>query len=392
MSFGAFFCYNTYMEKIKILHVFEKQFRKKSLYKQQVEFLNEYHNSKRTIDMGIRQFEFTHDEIEVDIPELKTAPIGGLTPKGKEPWGADDVKRHIYPIVKPGEYDLVAFWYDAEKMESDNKYIAPFKYRIPLYVGTPMISMPDTISYKHDMVLAHEFAHAYRDLLQNPPPRDYMDSTPTVINGKFAWVPYYKNREPYAKGGNFHTTWLLYARYKRRESQKIAPEQAKQVEVVQPIITKEVASDIKNLTRVDVIGKLKKYFKIDELVPRNIASKHGESAWRVFDTNLLKNILFIREDTGLPMFVNYRGMNYRGWDDGSYRGDTSISYHKLGLAIDFNLKDQLAKETRQYIRDNYHRFPYPQGRIEVLKHGKEISWVHLDIDRGVTGKLIEFNV
>ena len=137
--------------------------------------------------------------------------------------------------------------------------------------------------------------------------------------------------------------------------------------------------EIEKLTRAETIKRLKKYFHIKELVPKVILTKYGETAWRVFDTALLHNMLFIREDTKKPMVVNKKGKQYRGYDNSGYRPKTSLSYHKLGKAVDFDLIGWTPHQTRQYIKDNYKRFPHPYGRIEVLKGGKEINWVHYDV-------------
>ena len=147
---------------------------------------------------------------------------------------------------------------------------------------------------------------------------------------------------------------------------------------------------IKAMKREVVISMLKRYFNIKELVPKVIWQKYGDNAWRVFDTVLLKNMLFIRQDTKKPMLVNRGSQQYRGYDNSGYRPTTSLSYHKLGKAIDFDLIGWTPHQTREYIRNNYKRFPYPYGRIEVLKGGKEISWVHYDVG-GNEQTLEEFN-
>ena len=156
--------------------------------------------------------------------------------------------------------------------------------------------------------------------------------------------------------------------------------------------TKTPSQTPKMSRREEIIRELKHYFSIKELVPEDIFKIHKERAWRVFDTRLLENLLFMRKDLGKSFYVNnYRkGLQYRGYDNG-YRPKTSLSYHKLGKAIDFTVKGMTPNQVRDYIRKNYKRFPYPAGRIEVLKKGKPISWVHYDIG-AEEGQLLEFNV
>lgn len=140
------------------------------------------------------------------------------------------------------------------------------------------------------------------------------------------------------------------------------------------------------MERIDIINKLRKYFKIQELVCKHVYTSFGEKSWQFFDTNLLRTLLTLRED------IFQRPMTINNWHDGknySQRGlrcnvcqipsdktkDDKIymSAHCNGAGIDFDVKDMLAKESRDLIKKNSIKLP---NRIRLEK---DVSWVHLDV-------------
>lgn len=369
---------------MKVLNIIHKSYRKQRNKSREERNAKRYFKKAKSVFNLNKTYDFEFTDVEIDF-ELEYAKIGKTNSK-EQVYGADNVKRNIRSIVEEGKYDIVVFYYKQDykkikgfRFRKDKMF--PFTYNKNLYLGTSMIQ----IVSGREKSLVHELMHAIGKKIGSPivfeRQTDYMDTTPVKIGNKVLWKKYYHNKQPYRLGGNFHKTFLLYENTKPVK-----------VDIVKPVNVGNNLDYIKTLSREQVIQELKKHFKITELVPKVIATKHGEGAWRVFDTNLLRNILFIRRDTGRAMTVNGRGMQYRGYDNSGYRPNTSISYHVLGKAIDFDLRGWNAGQSRQYIRDNYKRFPYPQGAIEVLHNGKEITWCHYDIRDDGFNRLLEFNV
>lgn len=143
------------------------------------------------------------------------------------------------------------------------------------------------------------------------------------------------------------------------------------------------------MERSELIQEVKKYFKLEELVSEAVYKKYGETAWFIFQTELLVSILLIRVGIGMPITVNNWHSGGR-FDERGYRenlsdivtaktnkGQIYISGHVLGTAIDFTVKGMTATEVREWIVDNQDMFPC-KIRLERCVNGKEISWVHLD--------------
>lgn len=137
------------------------------------------------------------------------------------------------------------------------------------------------------------------------------------------------------------------------------------------------------MTRSDIIKQVSKYFKITELVDREVYATHGEMAWKFLDEKLLQCLLVVREGIGKPITVNTSNLQQRGLRHNRSSmviGKKSIylSAHMLGKAIDFDVKGMTAIEVRQWIKDNERLFPC-KIRLERNIKGKPISWVHLDV-------------
>ena len=143
------------------------------------------------------------------------------------------------------------------------------------------------------------------------------------------------------------------------------------------------------MDRDKLIEDIKEYFKIHEFVGRKTYDKHGESAWKFFDDDLLKCILIIRKELNRPITINnwkYNGQfSQRGlrttlqqlYKSKISRGILYLSAHTFGKAVDFDVKGMSATDVRKWIVDNADLFPC-KIRLERNLKGKPISWVHLD--------------
>jgi hypothetical protein len=143
------------------------------------------------------------------------------------------------------------------------------------------------------------------------------------------------------------------------------------------------------MEREELIQEVKKYFKLEELVSEAVHNKYGETAWFIFQTELLACLLLVRVGIGKPITINTWANGGR-FDERGYRenlsdivqtktnnGQVYLSGHVLGMAVDFTVKGMTATKVREWIVDNQEMFPC-KIRLERSVNGKEISWVHLD--------------
>jgi hypothetical protein len=162
--------------------------------------------------------------------------------------------------------------------------------------------------------------------------------------------------------------------------------------------------DLKTIDRFEVIKELKKYFLIQELVGPHTYKRHGERAWKFFSTDSLRMLLIIRVCIGRSITVNtwhkggvFSQRGLRSNVQNIFRQITKslklyLSGHVLGEAFDFDVSGMTAVEVRSWIIVNQHLFPI-KIRLENLKNGKPISWVHADtIQEEHNPKIYQFNV
>lgn len=143
------------------------------------------------------------------------------------------------------------------------------------------------------------------------------------------------------------------------------------------------------MTRQQIISELQDYFKIHELVGSWTYRIHKDRAWKFFSTEALHALLITRKGIGKPMTIN----NWKWGGRFSQRGLRTnmqnifrqmfkskrlyLSGHVLGEAFDFDVQGMSAESVRGWIID--HAYLYPMKiRLENLKNGKPINWVHLD--------------
>ncbi len=139
-----------------------------------------------------------------------------------------------------------------------------------------------------------------------------------------------------------------------------------------------------------VLEELIKFFDIREFVGRRTYDKYGQRAWKFICPRLRETILILRQNLDLPMYGNdwhkggklrQRGLRTNLQDlfrNKFKRGVLYVSAHVLGKGFDFHVKGMTAEEVRDWIIVNQRIFPY-KIRLEHLKNGKPITWVHLDV-------------
>ncbi|MEG1574142.1 MAG: hypothetical protein RR293_07625 [Bacteroidales bacterium] len=137
-----------------------------------------------------------------------------------------------------------------------------------------------------------------------------------------------------------------------------------------------------------------KYFKIEELVCREVYNKFGEQAWMFVDNSLIETLEIIREKIlCVPMIVN----NWKSGGEFTERGlrcnlcklvstktAPYMSAHILGKAMDFDAKGMTAEQARKLIKKNQILLPYP------IRLEEGVPWVHIDVYDCGGGKITTF--
>lgn len=140
-----------------------------------------------------------------------------------------------------------------------------------------------------------------------------------------------------------------------------------------------------------------KYFKIQELVSKDVYEKYGERSWQFIDEKLICTIDTVREFFDEPITVNnwlwggsleQRGLRANKDPLVASKKDYYISQHCLGKAVDFNVKDFTSEEAYNLILQNKDKFPYLK-RIENIQYTP--TWVHIDVANIDSDDLIIFN-
>lgn len=116
-----------------------------------------------------------------------------------------------------------------------------------------------------------------------------------------------------------------------------------------------------------------RHFSIEELTPP------GYQDWGLLHPKLLELLDEIRDLIGGPMIVNNwkRGGNHtlRGWRPDECKVGAKNSFHKKGMAADFDVPGSTADE----IREKLIRWKTKEGKLAHLG-GIEmgVSWCHVD--------------
>jgi len=139
-------------------------------------------------------------------------------------------------------------------------------------------------------------------------------------------------------------------------------------------------------------------FIVHELVCPHIYRIHGDKALSFADPRLIKWLTWFRQAIDKPVIINdyyWQGrFTQRGYrcnlcpivSDKSRKGIAYASAHTRFQAIDFNIRDMLEEEIRQWI--DRHKGEMPVNiRIERDTQG----WVHVDVCNDSYEKIIYFN-
>ena len=121
-----------------------------------------------------------------------------------------------------------------------------------------------------------------------------------------------------------------------------------------------------------------KYFKIHELVPKEMYKDKGESAWRYVPKAHIKVLDKLKEhfNLGTMTINNYAWNGNREWSAGRYeesRWHSKYSMHSYFQAYDIVFSHYTAEEVRNYIIENHKEEFEDIGGIEL-----GVSWVHID--------------
>lgn len=140
------------------------------------------------------------------------------------------------------------------------------------------------------------------------------------------------------------------------------------------------------MTRFELIGELKQFFDIRELVCSHTFEKFGEKSWQFLDRDLLETLLIVRRDIlKTPMCVNdyHVGGNFsqRGFrcnicqipKDKTIKGQMYLSAHCNGAGIDFDAKHMSVADVHKKIKENATLLPC-KVRME-----DGVTWNHIDV-------------
>lgn len=130
--------------------------------------------------------------------------------------------------------------------------------------------------------------------------------------------------------------------------------------------------------------KRTEYFRLHELVSKDVLYRYGEQAWSFFDPRLLEFLDWMREEIERPITINDwfwgGGCSQKGFRENlcelvSERSKANKLYcsaHMRGMAVDMIVEGMTTKEVHEWLRTNKHRLPHP---IRVEK----VSWIHIDV-------------
>ena len=121
------------------------------------------------------------------------------------------------------------------------------------------------------------------------------------------------------------------------------------------------------------------HFSLEELVDRDTFGTYGEKAWELLHPQAVTAIDGIREFFGLPVTVNswkWDGeFQYRGYRPPHCGIGAPQSYHRRGMAFDFDVKHYSAEKVRQMILEQQDS---PLLR-NIMRLEADVAWVHMDI-------------
>lgn len=126
-----------------------------------------------------------------------------------------------------------------------------------------------------------------------------------------------------------------------------------------------------------------KYFKVHELVPESVYKRRGTKAMQLIDTRVQVFLDNLREALGAPITVNtwrsggcfsQRGLRTREFYKSDQAYIDSLSQHKYGRGVDFDVKGLSVKEVHKWLIENRNlAWVRPVTFVET-----GVNWVHVD--------------
>ncbi len=127
-------------------------------------------------------------------------------------------------------------------------------------------------------------------------------------------------------------------------------------------------------------------FQLVELVDPQSFDDFGEGCWEFFNQDAIDMLHGIRTYFNVPITVNswsYGGsFRYRGYRGPSCTIGAQGSYHKRGMAWDFDVKWMTAREARIEIKMHQ-----DDPNLKLIQRMEDnVTWVHTDIGKIPEGK------
>ena len=127
--------------------------------------------------------------------------------------------------------------------------------------------------------------------------------------------------------------------------------------------------------------KISTYFRIEELVPKELYVKFGEKSIWFIERGTVLLADFIRDRFGKSMTINnwHSGgpLNNRGFRMPDCAIGGVLSQHKFGRAIDYNIEGVTPQEAYKDIIDNSDMY-LKAGATTVEDIAFTTGWIHLD--------------
>lgn len=150
------------------------------------------------------------------------------------------------------------------------------------------------------------------------------------------------------------------------------------------------------MTKVEIVNGIKKYFKLQELVPEDVYKKYGDVAWDFLDEKALHLLLALRVDIlKVPLVVNdwcfggshhQRGLRVNTCQiskDKTAKGVIDAGAHYQGKAWDIVSKKMTPDDMRKTIIKEQKKLPYP---IRLEDGVSAPTWCHCDTRVGLNQK------
>ena len=128
--------------------------------------------------------------------------------------------------------------------------------------------------------------------------------------------------------------------------------------------------------------KISTYFRIEEFIPKEIYTRFGDKSIIFIDKRIILLADFIRDRFGKSMTINNwhsaGAFNNRGFRVPDCATGGTLSQHKFGRAIDFNISGVMPDEVAKDIMTNFDMYS-KAGLTTIEDHTFTKGWTHCDI-------------